>query len=49
MSLHKNAHPYHFWRFLFLVVGLLMALAWSNQVNLPNVLGLTTETVTVGR
>ncbi len=40
MSLHKNAHPEYFWRIFLLLVGLLFALGYSKQVNLPEVLGI---------
>ena len=48
MSLHKNSHPYNYWRVLLLLVALLMVLAYNNQVNLSNVLGLSTGTVDWG-
>jgi len=43
MSLHKYSHPHNYWRVLLLLVALLMVLAYNNQINLPHVLGISTD------
>jgi len=48
MSLHNSSHPHHYWRILFLLLAFGLVVAFNNQVNLPDVLGLSTDMVDWG-